>query len=90
MKWLYIEGKFIPVQSCVKISFTSIQRDKECAITMIVEDTNNNITKATFYSKIDKISEDDVRDMFYNFIIDGSTTVFYFYDVCKSIEQINS
>ena len=90
MKWLYIEGKFIPVRNCVKIDFTNVQRDREYAITMIVEDTNSNITKSTFYSKIDKINEDDVRDRFYTFIIDDSATVFYFYSVCKSIEQINS
>lgn len=90
MKWIYVEGKFIPVQNCVKIDFNYSERDRECAVMIIVEDVNGNSTKSTYYSKVDKLSEDRVRNKFYSFIKDFDITLFDFYETCKMIEVYNS
>ena len=90
MKWIYVEGKFIPVQNCVKIGFSNTQRGNEYVVTMSVEDVNGNSTKSTYYSKVDKLSEDRVRNEFYSFIKDSNITLFDFRETCKMIEVYNS
>lgn len=90
MKWIYVEGKFIPVQNCVKIDFTYSEIDRECAVMIIVEDVNGNSTKSIYHSKRDKLSDDFIRNKFQDFIIDSTITLFDFYKTCKMIEVYNS
>lgn len=90
MKWIYLEGKFIPVQNCVKIDFSSMQRGNEYIVTMNIEDVNGNTTRSSYYSKVDKLCEKDVRILFYKFIIDTNMIVFDFNELCSTIEQLNS
>ena len=89
MKWVYLDGKFFPVQNCVQINFTSVTRDEECVVTMVVQDVNKNIEKYTYYSKVHKLSVQEVRSKFYDFVTDSYITMFNFYDTCKQIEQLN-
>lgn len=89
MKWIYLDGKFLLVQNCVQINFTSVTRENEYVVTMVVQDVNKNIEKCTHYSKVDKLSVQEVRSKFYDFIMDSCITMFNFYDVCKTIEQLN-
>ena len=90
MKWIYLEGKFIPVQNCVKIDFSSMQRGNEYIVTMNIEDVNGNTTRSSYYSKVDKLCEKDVRSRFYDFIMDVYITMFDFNEMCSTIEQLNS
>ena len=90
MKWIYVEGKFIPVQNCVKIGFSNTQRGNEYIVTMNIEDVNGNTTRSSYYSKVDKLCEKDVRILFYKFIIDTNMIVFDFNELCSTIEQLNS
>ena len=90
MKWIYIEGKFVPVQSCVKIDFSNMQRGNDYVVTMSIEDVNGNITRSSYYSKVDKLCEKYVRSRFYDFIKDVYITMFDFNEVCSTIEQLNS
>lgn len=90
MKWIYVEGKFIPVQNCVNIDFNYSEKDKECFVIIIVEDVNGNLTKSIYYSKVEKLHVDAVRNEFYNFIKDTNTTMFDFNEMCSTIEQLNS
>ena len=90
MKWIYVEGKFIPVQNCVKIDFSNMQRGNEYIITMSIEDVNGNTTRSSYYSKVDKLCEKDVRSRFYDFIMDVNITMFDFDEMCNTIEQLNS
>lgn len=89
MKWIYLDGKFLPVQNCVQINFTSVTRDTEYIVTVVVQDVNKNIEKCTYYSKVDKLSAQEVRSKFYDFVTDSYITMFNFYDTCKQIEQSN-
>ena len=57
---------------------------------MIVEDVNGNSTKSIYYSKLNKLSEDRVRNKFHDFIMDSTITLFDFYETCKMIEVYNS
>lgn len=88
MKWICIDAKYIPVSSCVRIDFSNTQRGNEYMVVMSVEDVNGNSTKSTYWSKVDKISEDFVRNKFYDFIMDSTITLFNFYETCKMIECI--
>lgn len=90
MKWIYVEGKFIPVQNCVKIDFSNMQRGNEYIVTISVEDVNGNTTRSSYYSKADKLCEKDVRSRFYDFIMDVYITMFDFNEMCSTIEQLNS
>lgn len=90
MKWIYVEGKFIPVQNCVKIDFSNMQRGNEYIVTMSIEDVNGNTTRSSYYSKVDKLCEKDVRSRFYDFIMDVCITMFDFNKMCSTIEQLNS
>ena len=87
MKWIYVEGKFIPVQNCVKIDFSSMQRGNEYIVTMNIEDVNGNTTRSSYYSKVDKLREKDVRSRFYDFIMDVYITIFDFTDTCRTITE---
>lgn len=89
MKWIYLDGKFLLVQNCVQINFIGVTRGEEYVVTMIVQDVNKNIEKYTYYSKVGKLSDQEVRLEFYNFVTDSYLTMFNFYDVCKTIEQLN-
>ena len=90
MKWIYVEGKFIPIEKCVTIDFSSMQRENEYIVTMSVEDVNGNTTRSSYYSKVDKLCEKDVRNSFYDFIMDVYMTMFDFNRMCSSIEHSNS
>lgn len=90
MKWIYIEGKFIPVQNCVRINFSSMQRENDYIVTMNVEDVNGNTTCSSYYSKVDKLCEKDVRGRFYKFVCTNSRRLFDFNEMCSTIEQLNS
>ena len=90
MKWIYVEGKFIPVKNCVKIDFSNMQRGNEYIVTMSIEDVNGNTTRSSYYSKVDKLCEKDVRSRFYDFIMDVYITMFDFNEMCSTIEQLNS
>ena len=90
MKWIYVEGKFIPVQNCVKIDFSNMQRGNEYIVTMSIEDVSGNTTRSSYYSKVDKLCEKDVRSRFYDFIMDVYITMFDFNGMCSTIEQLNS
>jgi len=90
MKWIYVEGKFIPVQNCVKIDFSNTQRGNDYIVTMNIEDVNGNTTRSSYYSKVDKLREKDVRSRFYDFIMDVYITMFDFNEMCSTIEQLNS
>ena len=90
MKWIYVEGKFIPVQNCVKIDFSNTQRGNDYIVTMNIEDVNGNTTRSSYYSKVDKLCEKDVRNRFYDFIMDVNTTMFDFDGICNIIERLNS
>ena len=90
MKWIYVEGKFIPVQNCVKINFSNMQRGNEYIVTMSIEDVNGNTTRSSYYSKVDKLCEKDVRGRFYDFIMDTNIIMFDFDKMCNTIEQLNS
>lgn len=90
MKWIYVEGKFIPVENCVKIDFSNMQRGNEYIVTMSIEDVNGNTTRSSYYSKVDKLCEKDVRSRFYDFIMDANITMFDFDEMCNTIEQLNS
>lgn len=90
MKWIYVEGKFIPVENCVKIDFSNMQRGNEYIVTMGIEDVNGNITRSSYYSKVDKLCEEDVRGRFYDFIMNTNITMFDFDEMCNTIEQLNS
>ena len=68
MKWIYVEGNLIPVQNCVKIDFSNMQRGNEYIVTMSIEDVNGNTTRSSYYSKVDKLCEKDVKSRFYDFI----------------------
>lgn len=89
MKWIYLDGKFLLVQNCVQINFTSVTRENEYTVTMIVQDVNKNVEKCIYYSKVNKLSVQEVRSKFYDFVMDSYITMFNFYDVCKQIEQEN-
>lgn len=90
MKWIYVEGMFIPVQNCVRIDFTNAQHGNEYIVTMSTEDVNGNTTHSSYYSKVDKLCEKDVRDHFYEFIMCTNTILFDFNEICNTIEQLNS
>ena len=90
MKWIYVEGKFIPVENCVKIDFSNVQRGNEYIVTMSIEDINGNTTRSSYYSKVDKLCEKDVRGRFYDFIMDTNIIMFDFDKMCNTIEQLNS
>ena len=90
MKWIYVEGKFIPVENCVKIDFSNVQRGNEYIVTMSIEDVNGNTTRSSYHSKVDKLCEKDVRSRFYDFIMDVYITMFDFNEMCSTIEQLNS
>ena len=90
MKWIYVEGKFIPVQNCVKIDFSNMQRGNEYIVTMSIEDVSGNTTRSSYYSKVDKLCEKDVKSRFYDFIMDVYITIFDFNEMCSTIEQLNS
>lgn len=90
MKWICIDCKYIPVSNCVRIDFGNTQKGNEYMVVMIVEDVSGNSTKSTYYSKVDKLSEDRVRNEFYSFIKDSDITLFDFYETCKMIEAYNS
>lgn len=90
MKWICIDCKYIPVSNCVRIDFGNIQKGNEYMVVMIVEDVNGNSTKSNYYSKVDKLSEDRVRNEFYSFIKDSDITLFDFREICKMIEVSNS
>ena len=89
MKWIYLDGKFLPVQNCVQINFTSVTRDEEYVVTMVVQDVNKTIEKCTYYSKVGKLSVQEVRSKFYDFVMDSYITMFNFYHTCKQLEQSN-
>ena len=90
MKWICVDCKYIPVSNCVRIDFGNTQRGNEYIVVMIVEDVNGNITRSSYYSKVDKLCEKDVRSRFYDFIKDVCITMFDFNEVCSTIEQLNS
>lgn len=90
MKWIYVEEKFIPVQNCVKIDFSNMQRGNEYIVTMSIEDVNGNTTRSSYYSKVDKLCKKDVRSRFYDFIMDANIIMFDFDEMCNTIEQLNS
>lgn len=89
MKWVYLDGKFLPVRNCVQINFTSVTRDEEYVVTMVVQDVNKNIEKYNYYSKVGKLSVQEVRSKFYDFVTDSYIIMFNFYHTCKQIEQSN-
>ena len=89
MKWIYLDGKFLPVQNCVQIDFTSVTKDTEYIVTMVVKDVTKDITKCAYYSKVGKLSVQEVRSKFYDFVTDSYITMFNFYHTCKQIEQSN-
>lgn len=90
MKWIYVGEKFIPLEKCVTIDFSNMQRGNEYIVTMSVEDVNGNTTRSSYYSKVDKLCEKDVRNSFYDFIMDVYIAMFDFNRMCSSIEQSNS
>lgn len=89
MKWIYLDGKFLPVQNCVQINFIGVTRGEEYVVTMVVQDINKNIEKCAYYSKVDKLSVQEVRSKFYDFVMDSYITMFNFYHTCEQIEQSN-
>ena len=87
MKWIIVDGNFILVENCKYINFTNSRNYTEYNITINVCISGNIIKKSTYYSKLGKISQEEVESIFYSFIMDSGITVFDFYKVCKSIER---
>ena len=87
MKWIIVDGNFIPVENCKYINFTNSMQDHEYNVTINVSISGNIIKKSTYYSKLGKISQEEVESEFYSFIMDSCITIFDFYNVCKTIER---
>lgn len=89
MKWIILDNKYINANTCTDVVFSTSECDNEMKLTIKVS-TINNTFSCTYYSKVDKLNVDMVKDKFHEFIMDDYVKVFAFLPVCRRIEVNNS